>query len=319
MEPESPYNARGRRAKSRAALAAARAPGAPFATMYNFILVDDQFAMRAFWGVVIAVAIALVARRFRTLSAGGAAAAAVVGAIAIAAGWSWGILLLAFFVSASMLSRWRRAEKESRTAGVLEKDDERDAIQVLANGAIFAAAAFLFKLRWFLSREVIIDQDPTWTIGWMVLGAGALAAACADTWSTEIGTLAPGAPRLITSRREVPPGTSGGITGAGLAGGACGALFMALMVRIVHWPWSIAAGAGVGGIVGALADSWIGATLQGRRRCPKCGVGTERWVHDCGTDTEEAGGIAWVDNDAVNALSTGIGALVAFGIWRLLA
>jgi len=287
--------------------------------MYNFIMVDDQFAARALWGIAIAVVIAVVARRLRTLTSGGAVAAAVVGAIAIAAGWSWAILLLAFFASASMLSRWRRGEKETRTAAVLEKDDERDAIQVLANGAIFAAAALLFKVRWYMSRQVIIDQDPTWTIGWMVLGAGAIAAACADTWSTEIGTLAPGTPRLITNRREVPPGTSGGITGAGLAGGLCGALFMALLVRIVHWPWSIAIAAGVGGIAGTLADSWIGATMQGRRRCPTCDVGTERWVHDCGTDTVEAGGIAWLDNDAVNALSTGIGALAAFGVWRLIA
>jgi len=287
--------------------------------MYNFILVDDQFAVRALWGIVLAAAIAIGARRMRALTTGGAIAATTVGAIAIAAGWSWAVLLLAFFASSTMLSRWRHAEKESRTAGVLAKDDERDAIQVLANGAIFAAAAFLFKLHWLLTRETLIDQDPTWTIGWMVLGAGALSAACADTWSTEVGTLAPGAPRRITDRREVPPGTSGGITGAGLAAGACGALFMALTVRIVHWPWSIAIAAGVGGIAGTLADSFIGATVQARRRCPRCGVATERWVHDCGADTEEAGGIAWLDNDAVNALCTGVGAIVAFVVWRLIA
>jgi uncharacterized protein (TIGR00297 family) len=284
--------------------------------MGNFILVDDAFAARAMWGILLAAAIAFGARRSRALTTGGAVTAAAVGAIAIAAGWSWAVLLLAFFVSSTVLSRWRREEKEARTGGVVAKDDERDAVQVLANGAIFAAAALFFKARWLLARDVI-DQDPTWTISWMVLGAGALSAACADTWSTEIGTLAPGAPRLITTRREVPPGTSGGITGAGLAAGACGALFMALVVRIVHWPWSIALAAGVGGIAGTLADSLLGATLQGRRRCPKCGVATERDVHDCGTETEEAGGFAWLDNDAVNALGTGVGALAALGMWRL--
>src|SRR5438093_5230732 len=42
--------------------------------------------------------------------------------------------------------------------------------------------------------------------------AGALAAAAADTWATEIGAFSPFAPRLITSGRQVPRGTSGGIT-----------------------------------------------------------------------------------------------------------
>lgn len=284
--------------------------------MGNFILLDDQFEARAIAGIVIAIAIAVLARRFRSLTVGGAVAAAGVGAIAIAAGWSWAIVLVAFFVSSVWLSRWRRGEKESRTAGIVEKSGERDAIQVLANGALFAAAALMYKVRWLMTRD-LVDQDPTWTMGWMVFAAGAITAACADTWSTEIGTLAPRTPRLITSRREVPPGTSGGITGTGLAGGVCGALFLGLVVYLVHWSWRVAVAAAIGGIAGMVADSLIGATLQARRRCPRCGVSTERFVHDCGTETEEAGGLAWLDNDGVNALCTGVGAIIAFGVWRL--
>ena len=73
-----------------------------------------------------------------------------------------------------------------------------------------------------------------------------------------------------------------------------------------------------GGIAGALADSFIGALWQSRRRCPKCDALTERAVHDCGTSTVAAGGLAWLDNDGVNALCTIVGALAALAAWAAL-
>ena len=56
-------------------------------------------------GAVIAAAIAAGAWRAGSLSRSGAAAAFFVGTIAIAAGWTWGALLLAYFISSSLLSR----------------------------------------------------------------------------------------------------------------------------------------------------------------------------------------------------------------------
>ena len=282
-----------------------------------FILTDEHLAARIIAGLVLATAIAALAWRARALTRSGAFAAAIVGACAVAAGWSWGAMLLAFFASATLLSRVRRGEKALRTAGVAAKDDERDAIQVLANGALFAAAAVMFKLRWAAAWGTV-DPSPALTASWMVLGAGAISAACADTWSTEIGTLARTPPRLITTRRPVPAGTSGGVTVYGLLGMAGGALFMGATAWSVRWPPRVAVAAVAGGIAGALADSFLGATVQAKRRCPRCGALTERDVHDCGTETEPAGGIAWLDNDAVNALATGVGALAAFAAWRAL-
>jgi hypothetical protein len=98
-------------------------------------------AARAAWGALAALAFALAAWRAGSLAASGAVAALAVGTAAVFGGWRWGALLVAFFVLASALSRWRRAAKQARTGRVVDKGGRRDAAQVLANGGVFAALA----------------------------------------------------------------------------------------------------------------------------------------------------------------------------------
>jgi uncharacterized protein (TIGR00297 family) len=251
---------------------------------------------RAIAGGLLAIAVTFVARRARTLSTSGAVTSAVVGALAIAAGWTWGFLLLSVFVSASALSKLGEAKKAKRVSSVVQKGDERDAGQVLANGGIYAIAA----LGYIVFPSAI----------WQAVGIGALAASAADTWATEVGTLAGGEPVSIISAKRVPPGTSGGVTLLGTMAAAGGALFVAAGGTLANWPLPFAAVV-LGGMAGALADSVLGATLQARRWCDGCAKSTERLVHDCGTPTRHAGGVAGFDNDAVNAVCSGVGALVA--------
>lgn len=248
-------------------------------------------------GFVIACAVASGAVRVRSLTRDGAVAAVVVGTICVAAGWSWAALLVVFFVTSSALSLLRGTTRRRRTESVVPKGGARDALQVLANGGLFALAALLSLLL-------------PWA-GWMPFGAGALAAATADTWSTEIGTLSTTQPRLLTSWRPVAAGTSGAVTPLGLAAAIAGALLIAIAARLLHWPLEAAVAAVAGGVAGALIDSLLGALWQAKRRCPRCDVGTERAVHLCGTTTERAGGISWLDNDGVNFLSGAAGAVVA--------
>jgi uncharacterized protein (TIGR00297 family) len=220
----------------------------------------------------------------------------VVGTVTVAAGWSWGILLLLFFVTSSILSRFGHARKIALTRDVVEKDGERDMWQVLANGGVYFIAAI---------GALLFPSTIPYS-----LGAGALAAATADTWATEIGTYAGGVPASIISWRRVPPGTSGGISLFGSLAGIAGALFIAVSVTLAKWPVPFAA-ALLGGIAGALSDSILGGTIQVRRHCAACNRSTERQVHDCGTKTIHSGGIEWIDNDVVNFFSTTFGALVA--------
>jgi uncharacterized protein (TIGR00297 family) len=237
----------------------------------------------------------MAARRLRSLTRSVAVAAVLIGAATASAGWSWAALLVAFFVTASALSKLGEQEKTARIRSIVEKSDERDVSQVLANGGVFAFAG-IAHLMW---------NSP----GWYALGAGALAASAADTWATEIGTLAKGNPVSIISGRAVPVGTSGGVTLTGSAAAVVGSLFIAAGAAFARWPVSVTAVA-LGGVAGALADSLLGATLQSRRYCDACSQPTERKVHSCGIRTRPAGGVAWLDNDGVNAICSAVGGLI---------
>jgi len=252
---------------------------------------------RTLLGLVLATVLALAARRMRSLSPGGAWAAVVVGTCAAAAGWHWCAVLLAFFTASSLLSRWRSASKDARTVSVIAKGGARDAWQVGANGGVFALSAI----------GAAFAPSPWWSLA----GLGALAAATADTWATEVGTAVGGTPRHIVGWRAVPPGTSGAVTIAGTAAMAAGAFFIGTAALLAGFPREVAGPVIGGGVAGAMTDTVLGATVQERRWCVSCGRATERAVHDCGRATERRGGWGWLDNDVVNLTSCVAGALVA--------
>lgn len=247
-------------------------------------------------GAALGAALAFISRRQHALSPGGAWAALAVAVACTTAGWAWAIVLVAFFVSANVLSRYRAGMREERIGAIVEKGAERDAWQVAANGAVFTGAAI---------ASVIHPSGL-----WIPLAAGAIAASTADTWSTEIGTVAAGAPRLITTGRAVPVGTSGGVSWPGSLTGAGGAAFIAVTALLIGWGGLAAAAALAGGVAGMLVDSVAGASIQRRQWCARCGEPTERLMHSCGTGTERRGGMHWVNNDAVNLLSSVTGAIV---------
>ena len=81
-------------------------------------------------GAALSAVAALAAHRTRTLSTSGAIAAAVIGTTSVAAGWSWGALLLSMFISASLLSKVGERRKAERVGQIVEKGNERDLGQV---------------------------------------------------------------------------------------------------------------------------------------------------------------------------------------------
>jgi uncharacterized protein (TIGR00297 family) len=257
---------------------------------------------RALAGLLLAGALAFGARAARSLSTSGAIAALIIGTVSTIAGWSWALVLIVFFLTSSALSKFRHTTRDARIGDVVEKGDERDAYQVLANGGVFGAAALTGTL--------------TGNSLWGIAALGALAAAASDTWATEIGTLAGGPPRSIITLQTLPAGTSGGVTLPGTLASLVGAAFIALLASVTNIASAPLAALAVfaGGVAGSLADSLVGATVQERRWCDACSRATERRIHSCTTPTRVVGGWPGARNDFVNVVCTIVGGIVAAAI-----
>jgi uncharacterized protein (TIGR00297 family) len=233
-----------------------------------------------------------------TLSFGGALAGWIIGVlILLGTGWQGGAVLAVFFVSSSLISRLTA----KRFAPELDlKGDRRDAWQVFANGGVAALVA------------VVAPDDFPLRI-WLVTAS--LAAAAADTWATSVGSLSPVPPRLLWTRRQVVPGTSGGVTTLGAGGAVVGAALVSLTGAWAAGVPSLALAGTLIGFVGMLLDSTIGGRLQGRFHCPRCDVQSEWGRHRCGTTTRLTGGFRWLNNDAVNAMAIALATLLAWTFW----
>ena len=258
--------------------------------------------MPPLFAAAAAAVAALVAWWARTLTGTGAAAAGSIGFLVLyGTGWQGGAVLAAFFVSSNLVSRIF----PSPPAAVDPKGDRRDHWQVYANGALAgmagAAGTVNFKLGLWLVTCV-------------------LAAAAADTWATSIGsrrtTLRA---RLIWSHRTVPVGTSGGMTAAGTAAAAAGALFVSTAGTLVSGILVLLPTATLIGFLGMVVDSTVGALLQGRFHCAACNMASEWRVHRCGRATARTSGIAWLNNDVMNFLATGSAAAAGLGTWYWLS
>ena len=240
-------------------------------------------------------AFGLIAYRRQTLTVDGAVGAAIVGGVVFArGGLPAAAALLAFFGSSSALSKLGERRKQQSPLAQA-KGSRRDVWQVLANGGIATLSIGLGARGGFV---------------------GAIAAASADTWATELGLLATTPPRLITTLEPVQPGTSGGITPEGMAASVGGALTVGLAWSLFGGGWRGVPVAVLAGTCGSLVDSWLGATLQALYRCPACDVMTEESEHAaCGTVTELVKGQRWVTNDTVNVVATLAGATIGTLNW----
>jgi uncharacterized protein (TIGR00297 family) len=206
-------------------------------------------------------------------------------------GWFHTALLpgLALFVLAFAATRFRRSQKER--VGLAESRRGRRASQVAANMGVAALAALALPPNpsgggIFHSAYTGIHIGRLVMLPFAILTAlvAALAEAAADTVSSEIGQAAGGTPILITNGRRVTPGTDGAITLAGTAAGClAAALVVCTAIPTLQLNPRQAAIAWIAAVAGFFADSLIGATLERR---------------------------GWLNNDAVNFLSTAIAALI---------
>ncbi|HEX4204691.1 MAG TPA: DUF92 domain-containing protein [Ktedonobacteraceae bacterium] len=262
--------------------------------------------LRLLAGLLFSSGIGIVARKRHSLTSSGVVGAITTGTTTVGlGGWSWGLTLIFFFVSSSLLSHWKSAQKEQTASDKFSKGSQRDLVQVAANGGI----ATLLALGHGLSSSRALRD--TLEAGYV----GALAVATGDTWATELGVLSPQQPRLITTGQPTTPGTSGGITPLGTGAAALGSLALGtcfwLLKRSKSTSRAMPLLALISGLFGCLGDSLLGATIQAMYYCPACDKETERRIHNCGTPTRQLRGWRWMNNDAVNLLATLVGSLLA--------
>jgi uncharacterized protein (TIGR00297 family) len=246
-------------------------------------------------GFCSAAAISLLAWRLRALDGFGALAALAMGTIVFGLG---GIMpsaaLVLFFVSGSILSALPGKPKV-RTG---DESHGRSWKQVAANGSVptlLVLATLIF---------------PSYREPLLISAVAAIAAAAADSWSTEIGTRYGGIAHDILSWKPVVPGLSGGVSLAGFLAALIGATLIACSTYPISSTRRLQAGVAVilAGFCGAVSDSIIGSSLQGRYRCEICGELTETTEH-CDRQPLLVKGKGWIDNNAVNLAATAIGAL----------
>ncbi|GAB4483471.1 MAG: DUF92 domain-containing protein [Anaerolineales bacterium] len=241
-----------------------------------------------------------IAWRAKALSISGALAAFLIGGIVFGVGgWGAAAVLMTFFVTSSLLSR-AFAQRKASLHNIVLKGSQRDAAQVFANGG-FGAVCLLAGLLF-----------PHSSLPFLAFG-GSLAAANADTWATELGVLSPQPPRLITNGKIVPHGASGGVTWVGLLASLLGALLIGgVAAFFVERAGLTLMAVCLGGLLGSLLDSSLGASLQAVYFCPRCQKETERYpLHSCGEATVFRRGVAWLNNDWVNFACTVLGGVVA--------
>lgn len=264
--------------------------------------VDDSFAMPLFTfisvayiyaplsGLVAGFGFSLVASSaayyLKALDLNGLVAGVTVGSLIYAASPMLFVVLLSFLVSSSLFGRFAKHDERYQTKG------KRNAIQVMSNAfGVCLAGLFILSGRDFLGA-----------------GIAAIAAAAADTWATELGSLSKRKPRLITTFKTVEKGKSGGVTPLGLGASLLAGVFIFLVTYPFHGTTYLIH-AVVGGAVGSLVDSLLGATIQGIYLCRICGRATEREVH-CGKSSVLDRGIWWFNNDLVNLVSTVVAMVV---------
>ncbi|WP_423407400.1 DUF92 domain-containing protein [Heyndrickxia sp. MSNUG] len=226
---------------------------------------------------------------FKFLSLSGTVSAFVTGLFIWSGFGIKGLILLGiFFVTSSLLSKYKQKRKEN-LGEVHEKGSARDWAQVAANGGTAAIAGLMN----------ILFPDPVWMLAFSI----SLASANSDTWASELGVLSKSDPISIRGFKKVPRGTSGAISRFGTLAAAAGSLLIAFAANLLFnldLDWTVAIF--VLGLAGSFVDTLLGAFLQAGYQCVECGLHTEKTMH-CSKKTAQLTGHERVNNDAVNFLS----------------
>jgi uncharacterized protein (TIGR00297 family) len=241
--------------------------------------------------VITPLIIAFVTSK-KALTKGGILMAVILDvAVSIAFGNVGFIILWSFFVGSIIVDKIKKRVKNNGRNDISAKGDYRDYMQVIANGGV----AFISSLAFAITRNTLF----------FIPFVASLAEAFSDTVASGIGAF---------SRKTFDPfrwrkcesGISGGMSLVGTLASLVGALlisFVAYLFGFEGYGVSELFTVAVAAFLGTVFDSFIGSVFQVKYKCSVCGKITERAEH-CDTTTERFSGMAAIDNDAVNIISS---------------
>lgn len=172
----------------------------------------------------------------------------------------------------------------------LKKEKSRRFIQILINGGL----GCIFVVAFGLSGE----------LRHLIISVVAIGGCFVDSLSSDVGVLSRSRPYDPLRRQYVESGISGGMSLLGTTAAFIGSALIGLCT-------SLALGlTAVEGLLIAvlvflqtLVDTVLGSALQVKYTCAVCGCVTERRQH-CAQPTVYLSGVRFIDNNAVNALSS---------------
>ena len=213
---------------------------------------------RLLWAAGINLVLAIAAWRVRSVTAGGAAMGFALGVVIyVCLDWMGFVVLGAFFVLGSVLTKIGYSKKE-KLGAAQENKGARGPSHALANAGLPALMAALWTVKPIGGLETAF--------------VAAFATAAMDTAGSEVGPVLGRRTVSLKNFKPVPPGTEGAVslegTLAGLAAaillGLCG--FLTGLIPGQH-VWAVAAGALAGnlyeGVLGSrklLSHGWLNLT-----------------------------------------------------------
>lgn len=226
----------------------------------------------------------------KSLSTCGALLALLAGFVLILANYIFFLSLLAFFISSSRAIRFKAELKTSYTESY-SRGAHMGLLQVLCSCGVAVHLCVLYLLD-IGPADLPIDFRHQYRASWFGCAVlGSLSCSCGDTWASQLGSvLSPASPRLITSLRPVPrvghtamftadlsllQGTNGGVSLPGLIFSFLGGLVVgaAYYLGVILFSSSqdlilapsqlnVILLGGLGGLLGSVIDSFLGASLQ---------------------------------------------------------
>ena len=263
------------------------------------------FIYMACIGFVISFFIAYTAYQKQSLTLDGSIGATFMGTVMYATSGIFGsIMMVLFFLSSSVLSHFNKSKKK-KVARQFDKTGRRDILQVFANGGVGLIHSILYYM----------TNNPSYLV---FLGIS-FAAANADTWATELGILNKKDPLSLRTFKRVEKGTSGAVSLFGTLSALIGSMLIGIFATMGLSFLNIGEPGfeylrafqmvTLGGFIGSMIDSILGATVQGVYYSEEMDGETEKKEYN-GKPNLLVRGLSFVNNDLVNFLSIGIASII---------